>query len=48
MHYTAVEGEGFKTLHDGDKVEFEVMDSDRGPQAMHVKIVEQKPPMSAE
>lgn len=48
VHYTAVEGEGFKTLHDGDKVEFEVTDSDRGPQATRVKVLELKTPKPAE
>ena len=36
VHYTAIQGEGFKTLDDGQKVSFEVTQSDRGPQASNV------------
>ncbi len=36
VHYSAIEGEGFKTLQEGDAVEFEVVDGARGPQAANV------------
>ncbi len=36
VHFSAIEGEGFKTLEDGQEVEFEVVDGDRGPQAANV------------
>ncbi len=36
VHYRAINGEGRKTLHDGQKVEFEVKDSEKGPQAENV------------
>ena len=36
VHYTAIQGEGFKTLDDGQEVSFEVTQSDRGPQASNV------------
>jgi len=29
VHYTGISGDGFKTLSDGDKVEFEIENSDR-------------------
>lgn len=42
VHYSSIVGEGFKTLHDGDTVEFEQADSERGPQAQNVRRVEAK------
>jgi len=36
VHYSAIETEGFKSLAEGDEVEFEVVDSAKGPQAAHV------------
>lgn len=39
VHYSNIEGKGFKTLHEGDAVEFEIVDSDKGPKAANVKRV---------
>ncbi len=36
VHYSAVQGDGFKTLSEGDAVEFEVVESDKGPKAANV------------
>ncbi|MBO5555126.1 MAG: cold shock domain-containing protein, partial [Solobacterium sp.] len=36
VHYSAIQGEGFKTLDEGQSVEFEITQSDRGPQASGV------------
>lgn len=36
VHFSAIRGEGFKTLDEGQKVEFEVVDGNRGPQAANV------------
>ncbi|KGL41108.1 cold-shock protein [Listeria newyorkensis] len=33
VHFSAIEGEGFKTLDEGQKVEFEIVEGQRGPQA---------------
>jgi len=39
VHYSSIEGDGFKTLAEGDEVEFEVVDSPKGPQASRVNKV---------
>ncbi len=36
VHFSAIQGEGFKTLDEGQRVEFEVTSGDRGPQAENV------------
>lgn len=36
VHFSAIEGDGFKTLNEGEKVEFEVSRGAKGPQAAHV------------
>ncbi len=36
VHFSAIQSDGFKSLSEGDKVEFEVTDSERGPQAINV------------
>ena len=36
VHYTAVQGDGFKTLIEGQKVQFELIDGPKGPQATNV------------
>ena len=38
VHYTAIEGEGFRTLKEGQEVEFEVRESDKGLQAARVTV----------
>ncbi len=40
VHYSAVQGEGYKTLQEGDLVEFEVTQGQKGPQAEDVTKVE--------
>ena len=36
VHHTAVQGEGFKSLPEGQKVQFEVTQGPKGPQASNV------------
>ncbi|MDK2897736.1 MAG: cold shock protein [Candidatus Atribacteria bacterium] len=37
VHYTAIESDGFKTLEQGEAVEFEVQQGAKGPQAVSVR-----------
>ncbi|MGY3750590.1 cold-shock protein [Vagococcus acidifermentans] len=36
VHFSAIEGDGFKTLEEGQSVSFEIEETDRGPQAANV------------
>ncbi len=36
VHYSQIQEDGFKTLEDGQEVEFEVVEGSRGPQANNV------------
>jgi len=36
VHFTAIQSEGFRTLSEGEEVEFEVRESERGRQAENV------------
>lgn len=36
VHFSAISGDGFKSLAEGDPVEFEVVESDKGPKAANV------------
>jgi CspA family cold shock protein len=40
VHYSAIEGDGFKKLDQGDKVEFEITEGPKGAQAANVKLIE--------
>ena len=39
VHYSAIAGEGFRSLEEGQRVEFEITQSDRGAQADKVVVV---------
>jgi cold shock protein len=39
VHYSSLEGSGFRNLAEGETVEFEIEDSPKGPQAAKVKKV---------
>lgn len=37
VHYSAINGEGFKTLEEGQSVSFDIVEGNRGPQAANVE-----------
>jgi CspA family cold shock protein len=43
VHYSAIEGDGFRSLHEGEQVEYELVDTPKGLAAAHVRAVEVKP-----
>ena len=40
VHFSAIQGNGFKTLAEGERVEFEVVEGDKGPAAQNVTKIE--------
>ena len=36
VHFSAIQGDGFKTLEEGQEVSFEIVEGNRGPQAANV------------
>ncbi|WP_043651934.1 cold-shock protein [Nocardia thailandica] len=39
VHYSAISGSGFKSLDEGQRVEFEVEQGQKGPQAQNVRAI---------
>jgi CspA family cold shock protein len=39
VHFSAISSNGFKTLEEGQKVTFEVVEGARGPQAANVEVI---------
>ena len=39
VHFSAIQGQGFKTLDEGQKVEFDVEDGQKGPQAVNLTVL---------
>ena len=40
VHHTAIQGSGFKSLREGERVEFDVVQGEKGPAAENVRVVE--------
>jgi CspA family cold shock protein len=40
VHYSAIQQEGYKSLREGQRIEFEVVDGAKGPQAANVVAIE--------
>ena len=40
VHYSAISSDGYKSLQEGDEVEFEIVEGQKGPQAGNVTKVE--------
>lgn len=38
VHYSAIEGDGYRNLHEGNRVEYDLVDRGKGPQAQNVRI----------
>jgi CspA family cold shock protein len=43
VHFTAIQGEGYRTLNEGDTVEFDVASDAKGPRAANVVVIEKAP-----
>lgn len=39
VHYTGITGDGFRTVEEGQKVEYDVVEGSKGPQAVNVTRV---------
>ena len=39
VHHTEIKSEGFRTLNEGDKVQFEITQSPKGPRAANVSLI---------
>ena len=43
VHYSAIEGVGYRNLHEGDPVQYELSDRGRGPIAVSVRVYRGRP-----
>jgi len=47
VHYTAIQGDGYKSLNEGDAVEFEITQGPKGEQAVNVTRINSQPSSKA-
>ncbi len=43
VHYSAIAGEGYRTLQEGEEVEFDIEEDAKGPRAANVVVTKQAP-----
>ncbi|MDR9390943.1 MAG: cold-shock protein [Trueperaceae bacterium] len=43
VHFSAIDGDGYKSLDEGDEVEFDVGQGQKGPQAQNVRVTKKAP-----
>ena len=48
VHYSAIQGEGYRNLYEGDRVEYDLVDKGKGPQAQNVSSRRSYGPLLAE
>jgi CspA family cold shock protein len=47
VHYSSIQSDGYKSLKEGDEVEFDIIEGSKGPQADHVVRTNEGPPAAA-
>lgn len=47
VHYSAISGDGYRNLYEGDRVEFDLVDQGKGPQAQNVETTHSFSPGSS-